>query len=243
MRWNSTWILIGSATAALLLSAVFAVLATLGDNQRSSVPRRDVRIATVEPASVGLAPTPETTPILSVPTQQIVPTAVPNPTGVSASDRLIIRKIGVNAPLSYKRVGEDGAMPDPTGADDVAIYDFGLFYGAGGTPGLGGNTVFSGHVDYGRGPCKNGTVKPPCEAVFWDLYKLRTSDEIEVNYGGGSYRYRVNSHYVIRLRDWAEDIIVTTKEETITLITCAGDFNRSTREYDSLTIVTAVRIN
>ena len=66
-------------------------------------------------------------------------------------------------------------MPNPNGSDDVAYYNFSAWPGKGGAPGQGGNSVFAGHVDSGRAPCKNGTVPPPCEAVFWDIGSFRSA--------------------------------------------------------------------
>ena len=163
--------------------------------------------------------------------------------GASAGDRFVIAKIGVDAPLSYKVVGPDGVMPNPNGPDDVAYYDFSGFTGMGGTPGAGGNTVFSGHVDSGRVACKNGTVRPPCEAVLWDLSRLRLGDEIEVRLGGQVYRYRVTSNQPVGAEsaDW-DRIVSSTAQESITIITCGGDFNRETGQYDSRQVVTAIRV-
>ena len=39
--------------------------------------------------------------------------------------------------------------------------------------------------------CKNGSVPPPCQAVFWDINGLRNGDEIEIHLGGTVNRYRV----------------------------------------------------
>lgn len=99
-----------------------------------------------------------------------------NMTSVGADDRFIIEKFGVDAPLTYRSVGLDGAMPNPDGPDDVAYYDFSAWPGKGGAPGKGGNAVFAGHVDSGAKPCRNGTVPPPCQAVLWDLNGLKVGD-------------------------------------------------------------------
>jgi LPXTG-site transpeptidase (sortase) family protein len=198
---------------------------------------------TVEGGSGGLAddtpqPTVEATIALDRPAGQ-----AEHLTSVGPNDRLVIPKLGVNATLSYKKVGPDGAMPDPNGPDDVAYYDFSNFPGLGGAPGKGGNAVFSGHVDYGRGPCKNGTVPPPCTAVFWDLKDLRMGDEIEVHVGGTVHRYRVTGNQPVNAAtaDWNK-LVGSTAQESITMITCGGDFDRNTREYNNRQVVTAVRI-
>lgn len=187
--------------------------------------------------------TPEATVELSDPS--VVATRDPNTPipGTTDGDRLIIAKFGVNAPLSLKVVGGDGVMPNPNGPDDAAYYDFSAWPGLGGTPGSGGNVVISGHVDSGRAACKNGTVPPPCQAVFWDIGKLRTGDEIELLVAGQSHKYKVTGNQSLdaATTNWTQ-VVSSKSEESITLITCAGDFNPVTREYNHRQVVTGVRI-
>lgn len=149
-------------------------------------------------------------------------------------DRLIIAKIGVDAPITMRVVGPDGHMPRPEGPTDVAWYDFSAFQGLGGRPGVGGNTVLSGHVDYrDYGP-----------AVFWDLRKLDVGDEIVIHLSDGSeYKYVVEWNRVVdsSAAVW-NDIVAYTPQESVTLITCAGTFDPSTRSYDQRRVVWAVRV-
>lgn len=164
--------------------------------------------------------------------------------GSNSADRIIITKAGVNAPITLKMVPPSGGeLPSPNGADDVVFYDFSNFPGLGGFPGAGGNIIFSGHVDYGRGPCKNGTVPPPCQAVFWDISLLATGDMIEVQLQGQQYRYRVTATQDIKADDYEkwDKIWPSTAQESVTLITCGGDFNRTTREYSHRRVIMAVR--
>jgi len=149
-------------------------------------------------------------------------------------DRLIIAKIGVDAPITMRVVGPDGHMPRPEGPQDVVWYDFSAFQGLGGRPGVGGNTVLSGHVDYrDYGP-----------AVFWDLRKLEAGDEIIIRLSDGSeYKYVVEWNRVVdsSAAVW-NDIVASTPQESVTLITCAGTFDPSTRSYDQRRVVWAVRV-
>ena len=192
--------------------------------------------------SAGLAttlPTPEATIDLNRPTAG----AVEHLTSVSAGDRFVISKFGVDAPLTYRKVEPDGVMPNPDGPDDIAYYDFSAWTGMGGAPGRGGNAVFAGHVDSGKKACKNGTVNPPCEAVLWDLNRLKLGDELEVRLSGQTFRYRVTSNQAVSAADgpWNQ-IVASTAEESMTVITCGGDFNRETGEYTYRQVVTAVRM-
>src|SRR5689334_12421524 len=186
-------------------------------------------------------PTPEATLDL---TNRAPPTEVVdnNLTGLGSGDKLVISKFGVSAPLSYKVVGPDGQMPNPDGPDDIAYYNFSAWPGKGGAPGKGGNAVFAGHVDSGAKACKNGTVPPPCQAVLWDLNRLRVGDEIEVVLGGQSFKYTVATNQPVSANNAPWDTIVSaTPGESITIITCGGDFNRETREYTNRQVVTATK--
>ncbi len=157
--------------------------------------------------------------------------------GTGEGDRLLIPAIDVNAALSMRAVtpGTNGAtdMPNPDGPNDVVWYDFSAFPGLGGRPGVGGNSVLSGHVDYhDYGP-----------AVFWDLRKLTEGSEITIQLrDGSSYHYAVQWNRVVdpASTSW-NDIVAATPQESLTIITCAGTFDSSTRSYDERRVVWAVR--
>ena len=187
-------------------------------------------------------PTPEATLDL---TNRAPPPDAPvdnNLTGVGSGDKLLISKFGISAPLTYKVVGPDGQMPNPEGPDDVAYYNFSAWPGKGGAPGKGGNAVFAGHVDSGAKACKNGSVPPPCQAVLWDLNRLRVGDEIEIVLGGQSFKYTVATNQPVSANNAPWDTIVSaTPAESITIITCGGDFNRETKEYTNRQVVTATK--
>ena len=154
-------------------------------------------------------------------------------------DQLIIPSINVDAALSMRTVtmGEDGktSMANPSGPNDVVWYDFSALPGFGGRPGVGGNTVLSGHVDYhDYGP-----------AVFWDLGKLKEGEEITIHLSDGSdYKYAVQWNKVMdsTSANW-NDVVASTPQESLTLITCAGAFDSSSRSYDQRRIVWAVRVS
>jgi len=233
--------IIGAVVAVVIVGIVVVIALASGgggddnDDQPSSVS---------SPAASGglvtaVLPTPAGTPLATGDTLQ----NAPNLTSVGAGDRLVISKYNISAPLTYRTVGSDGVMPNPNGADDVAYYNFAAWPGKGGAPGQGGNSVFAGHVDSGRTPCKNGTVPPPCEAVFWDIGKLAIGDEIQVVLGSNTFRYRVSSNAPVNAEtgDW-DSIVSARAQESITLITCGGDFNPTTREYSHRQVVVATRI-
>jgi LPXTG-site transpeptidase (sortase) family protein len=91
----------------------------------------------------------------------------------------------------------------------------------------------SGHVDYiNHGP-----------AVFWHLRDLRAGDVLFVVLDDGSeHGYRVTDlTYYDAENAPVADIVGQTPEPTITLITCGGDFNSRTHEYDRRLVVRGVR--
>lgn len=138
--------------------------------------------------------------------------------GDFTGERLIIPKIGVDAPFSYKVVpASDGQMPNPNSWDDVAYYDFAAWPGLGGLPNKGGNVVMAGHVDYiNHGP-----------AVFWDLHTLEVGDRVQIRLTDGTvveYAIEFNKHIEATEADWTA-IVAGTADESITLITCGGEFS------------------
>ena len=162
------------------------------------------------------------------------PTETASPTPVADIERLIIPAISVDAPVTPKAVDRDGRMPSPDGPQDVIWYDFSALPGLGGRPGAGGNTILAGHVDYhGYGP-----------AVFWDLRNVKQGDEITVRLrDGNEYKYVTRSNRIVDPAAASfNEIVASTTEESLTVITCAGDFDPATRNYDMRRVVWAVRV-
>ncbi|MHB8515955.1 MAG: class F sortase, partial [Dehalococcoidia bacterium] len=146
--------------------------------------------------------------------------------------RLIIPKIKVDAPFTVKTVPASGQMPNPNSWDDVVWYDFSSWPGLGGTPGKGGNVVVAGHVDYIRhGP-----------AVFWDLRELKPGDKIEIKMKDGStitYEVVFNKFLPADATNF-QQVVAASADESMTLITCTGDFNNG--HYNQRQIVWARRL-
>ncbi|MBI5285750.1 MAG: class F sortase [Chloroflexi bacterium] len=152
--------------------------------------------------------------------------------GDFTGERLLIPSIGVDAPFSYKVVGLDGQMPNPDSWDDVSYYDFSQWPNMGGLPGKGGNVVLAGHVDYIRhGP-----------AVFWRLHELAIGDTVTVRQSDGTeVSYQIEFNKVLELddADWSA-IVSATADESITLITCGGEFEAG--HYNNRQIVWGRRV-
>lgn len=162
----------------------------------------------------------------SGPSATATPTATATPSSAPL-DHLVIPAIDVDAPISVKGVDADGVMQSPNGPWDASWYDITA------RPGTGGNAVFSGHVNYvGVGP-----------AVFARLGDLQRGDALEVRLADGTvYRYQVSESETVPADIDANEIISKRAVETVTLITCSGDWIPSIRQYDSRLVVRAVRV-
>ena len=141
-----------------------------------------------------------------------------NPDGLpkGAPCRIVIRSIGVDAPIIELGLRSNGTLEVPT------VYSEAGWWKGGGKPGKLGSTVSVGHIDDRRGP-----------AVFYKLPKLKAGDVVEI--------MRVKKkpvRYVIEdLGRWAksnfpsEIVYGPTPIAELRLITCGGVFNRSTGHY------------
>ena len=156
--------------------------------------------------------------------------------------RLRIPSIGIDAGISYRWVDADGQMPDPSGPGDVAWYDFAGWNGYGGYPGAGNNAVFAGHVDR-NGPVDYAGVHYSGPGVFSGLWQLPPGSEIYVEVeGGSSLLYTVAWVKDVGLGDDWKSVVSseTGGVDSITLITCSGDFDAENHAYSHRTIVRAV---
>ena len=137
--------------------------------------------------------------------------------------RIQIPVLGVDAAIEPVGI-VDGVMQTPVDPLNVGWYtDLG-------GPGSGGNTVMTGHRDwYSIGP-----------VVFWDLGALGVGDEVRLLDGdGGAARYVVYESFAVDASTPPSDVIGDQGGETLTLITCGGEFSVS--EYDQRIIVRARR--
>jgi len=125
-------------------------------------------------------------------------------------------------------------MQSPNNKDDVAYYDFSTHPGNGCSgPSKCANTVLSGHVDWFTGQT----------GVFWNLRFLKEGDRIDLKLADGvMYEYKVVPSSVYKDAEAPiQDTLGDTPQESVTLITCDGVFNKQLQEYNSRRIVRAVR--
>jgi LPXTG-site transpeptidase (sortase) family protein len=154
--------------------------------------------------------------------------------------RLRIPAIQVDAPLG-KRTALGGQLPDPSGPSDVVWYEFARNSGLGGTPGGGGNAILAGHVDR-NGPVAYAGVDYNGPGVFFLLDSLAQGDVVEVSAGGKTFRYTVIWVRQVAVDDdWEALFSSKVLGDTITLVTCAGEFDYDSDTYSSRLVVRAVR--
>jgi sortase (surface protein transpeptidase) len=157
--------------------------------------------------------------LLLAPLPPVVHTAKPT--------KLQIPAIAVDATVIALGLKEDGAMESPQGPDPVGWYDFSP------TPGNPGNAVFSGHRDW-----HTGVV-----GVFWRLNELSPGDQVSILLENGQQvDYTVKLSVLIPPDGMPiEEIVGPTAEETITLISCEGSFDQTSKDYDKRRVVWATR--
>jgi sortase (surface protein transpeptidase) len=138
--------------------------------------------------------------------------------------RVEIPAIGVDAPLV--RLGLDR-----TRSLDVPVrFDVAGWWTGGTRPGERGPAVIAGHVDSKTGP-----------AIFYRLGKLGRGDAITVERRDGStvrFIVRDVGHYA-KTAFPTKQVYGATPRPTLRLITCSGDFDRSTGHYVDNTVIYA----
>jgi LPXTG-site transpeptidase (sortase) family protein len=167
-----------------------------------------------------------TTPIGTAP-PAVVTTPAPEREDVDIA-RLIVPSLEIDAPIVTLGVDSDGTMQSPDNPVDVAWYSFS------GRPGEGSNIVMAGHLDFvSYGP-----------AVFYRLKEAVAGDEVRLALVDGTVAaYRVlDVIYYDESTAPVDEIVGPTEKEIVTLITCAGSFDPTVREYDKRVVLRAERV-
>jgi hypothetical protein len=176
------------------------------------------RLTADSPGVLGEAPVP--TPAAggcSMPLVSAAPIAPPAWLDIPAAH--------ISAQVVDLGVGVDGAMEPPPTPDVVGWYRMSA------RAGQPGNSVFSGHVDWGTNT-----------AVFWGLRDLSPDEPILLRGADGvQHRYVVEWNKVFARNDPStSDIVGGTRTSILTLITCDGEYDRSSREYSDRRVVRAI---
>jgi len=184
-----------------------------GDLKAITAPARDdegIAAATTTPAGQDEAVPPvRTTPAGH---EKTIPTATTTPLPeVAPPTRMIIEKMGVDAPIITLGVDANRWPEVPNDPYVVTWYDFSA------KPGQGSNAVFSGHVDW----TVNGQ---PVTGVFWGLRELEEDDMVKLILEDGSeLRYRVTDNVAVAYDDpQGLETMYPTPNDVITLMSCGG---------------------
>jgi LPXTG-site transpeptidase (sortase) family protein len=160
----------------------------------------------------------------------------------ATAGRMRIPSLKIDAPLSVRVVGSGGQMPNPSGPDDVVYYDFSAWRGYGGYPTAGGNAVFAAHVDEAAHLDYAGLdyLGP---GVFFRLNDIDKGAVIELDLGNGPVKYKVRwvREVSVEDSDWKSLLGSNVSVDSITLITCGGDYSTSAHAYTHRTVVRAER--
>ncbi|MER5209647.1 class F sortase [Streptomyces sp. NPDC002838] len=140
--------------------------------------------------------------------------------------RLIIPKISVSAPFTPLAIGRTGQLEAPP-ADDVNLVGW---HAEGASPGERGTAIIAGHVDTATSP-----------AVFAELGELKEGDTFRVTRADRrTARFVVDSVETFDKKHFPDRrVYADTPQAQVRLITCAGDYDRSAKDYTENLVVFA----
>jgi LPXTG-site transpeptidase (sortase) family protein len=141
---------------------------------------------------------------------------------INSPIRLIIPKVKVDATIEYVGLTSTGAMGVPKKITDVAWFNLGTI------PGEIGSAVIAGHLDG-----KNGQ-----KAIFYDLKKLKKGDLLFIKDNQG----KIITFVVKELRLYNSEAAVpevfsSNQGVHLNLITCAGNWSKSKKNYAQRLVV------
>jgi LPXTG-site transpeptidase (sortase) family protein len=141
----------------------------------------------------------------------------------SAPVRLLIPAIGVDAEVEALGLDAQGRMATPSRSNHVG------WYSPGSAPGEVGNAVIDGHLDWTDGP-----------AVFWRLGRLKRGDQLIVLRADGSQvRFAVQSSATTPYDASTDTLFTRSEPPALTLVTCAGAWDRQRGTYLQRLVVRA----
>ncbi|MFH8342260.1 class F sortase [Streptomyces sp. AM6-12] len=144
----------------------------------------------------------------------------------SEPTRLVIPKIGVDAPFTQLTLAPTGQLEPPPAADTNLVG----WYAKGAAPGEKGTAIIAGHVD-----------TKVSAAVFVNLDQLDTGDRFSVERADGrTANFVVDSAETFAKDDFPSDrVYADTPRPEARLITCAGDYDHTAKDYTDNLVVFA----
>ncbi len=140
-----------------------------------------------------------------------------------------IPKLKVNARIQAQGTEPNGALKAPYNVHDAGWFD------QSGKPGEGGAILLDGHV---AGPTVHG--------VFYDIKKLVAGDRISIERGDGKkFQYKVVKTKTAKVKDVDMSAALLPAVEGasgLNMITCTGNYDHKTGEYDQRVMVFAVEV-
>ncbi|MFF4273515.1 class F sortase [Streptomyces sp. NPDC001536] len=140
--------------------------------------------------------------------------------------RLLIPKISVDAPFTALAIGRTGQL-EPPPADDTNLVGW---HAKGASPGEAGTSIIAGHVDTATSA-----------AVFADLGELKKGDVFHVRRADGRRAsFVVDSVETFDKENFpSRRVYADTAQAQVRLITCAGDYDRTVKDYTENLVVFA----
>lgn len=198
------------AVAGVALLALGAWKWSRGDTSTGATPVEVHRAGTTTSAP----PTTGAAPVPPTTTPAAAPTAVRVPS------------VGIDSPVIRLGLEADGTLEVPRGDQ----YDLAGWYEGGPAPGAIGPAVIAGHIDSKSGP-----------SVFYRLGEVSPGDEIVVTAADGKEaRFVVEGVERHPKDDFPTDAVYgPVARPELRLVTCGGEFDRSTGHYVDNVVVFA----
>jgi LPXTG-site transpeptidase (sortase) family protein len=137
--------------------------------------------------------------------------------------RLVIPAIGVDAKIEAQGLDSHRNLATPSDYRDVAWYRLGPM------PGLPGNAVINGHVNWWTG-----------DAVFTHLAQVKAGDEVRVIRADGVVvTFTVTAKRTVDAKARIASLFAPASAATLTLITCSGTWNPLTQSDTERLLVSA----
>ena len=177
-------------------------------------------------ASRGADPSPASTPAVRATPDQALAQAQAIVAAATPPTRLLVPSINVNAAVESVGMDSQGRMGVPSQASNVAWYKLGS------APGDVGNAVIAGHLDWTTGP-----------AVFWYLGRVRKGDTISVaRADGSSVQFVADATSTVPYDSSTDSLFTKNGPPALTLITCAGAWDRARGTYLQRLVVHATLV-